>query len=87
MTGTDTAGKITVTTGTGCSVGGILTTLNFSSAFAAAPKVTLTPAGPNAAALGSYVDDATIGTGSFQVGSVSAPTDATTYRWYYHVLQ
>ena len=44
IAGTDTAGLITVTTGTGCATAGKLATITFSAAFGVAPRVTLTPA-------------------------------------------
>jgi parallel beta-helix repeat protein len=88
VSGTDTAGTITVTTGTGCAGVGKLATVTFSTAFANAPRVTLTPATANAVGLGSYVDSATLSATAFDLGIVSAtPTDSTTYKWNYLVIQ
>lgn len=87
VSGTDTAGVIIVTTGTACAAPGTMATINFSTAFGAAPNITLTPAGAAAAGLGVYIDDATLASGSFKIGASTTPTDATTYKWYYHALQ
>lgn len=89
VSGNDTAGLVTVTSGTGCSTGGKLATITFNSAFGSAPRVVLTAAGSSAAGLHYYVDQATIATTSFDVTTQAADTitDATTYRWYYHVIQ
>jgi hypothetical protein len=87
ISGTDTAGSIIVTTGTGCGATGSLATVTFVTAFGATPKIVLTPAGANAAQLNAYQDDSALTTGSFQVGIVNAPADSTTYRWHYYALQ
>lgn len=87
VTGTDTAGVILVITGTACAAPGTIATINFSTVFGAAPNITLTPSSAAAAGLGVYIDDATLTTSSFKIGSSTTPTDATTYKWYYHALQ
>ncbi len=87
VSGTDTAGVISVTTGTGCGTGGSLSTITFATPFGATPRVTLTPAGAGAAALSAYLDDASLTTSSFNIGVTNAPVDATTYKWHYHALQ
>jgi len=87
VAGTDTAGIITVTTGTGCAANGKLATITFNSAFGAAPKVTLTSALITSATLQSYVDSATIATTTFDLDTGTTPIDATTYKWFYHVIQ
>jgi hypothetical protein len=88
VAGKDTAGLITITTGTGCAGTGKLATITFNTAFGAAPRVTLTPATSNAVGLGSYVDSGTISTTTFDLGIISAtPANSTTYKWYYHVIQ
>jgi len=87
VSGTDTSGRITVTTGTGCGSSGKLATITFSGAFGSAPRVTLTPAGSNAAGLTTYIDDATISTTAFDLSTTTTAANSTTYRWYYHVIQ
>lgn len=87
IAGTDTAGIITVTTGTGCAATGKLAAITFATAFGAAPKVTLTPALAASATLQSYIDSATIATTAFDLNTGTAPADATTYKWFYQVIQ
>ncbi len=89
VNGTDTAGLITVTSGTGCSTGGKLATITFNTAFGSAPRVVLTAAGSTTAGLHYYIDNATIATTSFDVTTQAGDTitDSTAYRWYYHVIQ
>ncbi|HAC56647.1 TPA: hypothetical protein DCF80_04030, partial [Candidatus Saccharibacteria bacterium] len=87
VSGTDTSGRITVTTGTGCASGGRLATITFATAFGAAPRVTLTPASQNAAGLTTYIDDSTISTTAFDLSTTTTAANSTTYRWYYHVIQ
>ncbi len=87
VAGTDIAGVITVTTGTGPATGK-LAGITFASAFTAAPNVVLTPANANAAGLQAYVDSATTSTTVFDLdAATTAPTASTTYKWYYHVIQ
>jgi hypothetical protein len=87
IAGTDTAGLITLTTGTGCIAPGALATITFATAFGTTPRVTLTPATSAAASLPTFVDDASLTTTSYTINAVATPTDATTYKWYYHALQ
>lgn len=87
VSGTDTAGTVTVTTGTGCASGGQIATVTFATAFGAAPKIVLTPASAAAASLNAYQDDAALTTSEFRIGVVNTPTDATTYKWHYYALQ
>ncbi len=86
--GDDTAGLLTVTTGTGCAGVGKLATGTFFAPFVAAPRVFLTPANSNAAGLTTYIDSATISPTAFDL-QVSGGTiaDTTTYKWYYAVIQ
>jgi hypothetical protein len=89
VSGTDTAGLITVTAGTACGSGGKLAAVTFNSAFGAAPRVVLTAANDNAAGLHYYADNNTISTTAFDLTTQTADTivNATVYRWYYHVMQ
>jgi hypothetical protein len=86
LSGDDTTGLITVTTGTGCTSAGILATLTFANTFGAAPHVTLTPATAPAVAQG-YVDAATLSGTSFNLDAATAPLSSTTYKWEYQVMQ
>ena len=86
--GNDTAGLISMTTGTGCSGGGKFANVTFHTPFAAAPRVVLTPANAAAALLAAYVDNATISTTSFDLDIAGGTiADSTAYLWYYHILQ
>ncbi len=87
VTGTDTSGVITVTTGTGCAGTGKLATVTFSSAFGAAPNVTLTPATSTASALQYFLNSAAATTTTFDLHTNTTAVDATTYKWYYHAIQ
>ena len=87
ISGTDTAGVVTVTTGTGCGATGQLATVTFASAFGATPKIVLTPASGETAALLGYQDDAALSTTGFHIGVFGVPNDATTYKWHYYALQ
>jgi len=86
VSGDDTSGTITVTTGTSCASGKLLT-VNFATSFAAAPHVTVTPGSAASAALNAYVDDSTIASGSFDLDTASTPASGTTYKWNYIVVQ
>ena len=87
VSGTDTAGIITVTAGTGCSSGGAIMAVTFANAFAAAPKISLTPATASAAALPAYVDYSQVTSSSFDIASSTPLSDGVQYRWYYHVIE
>jgi len=87
VAGTDTAGTITVTTGTACAGAGKLATVTFANAFGAAPRVTLTPASSLAAGLTTYIDNDTTSTTAFDLSTNTAPANSTTYKWYYQVIQ
>jgi hypothetical protein len=84
LTGNDTAGTITITTGTGCAATGTLATVTFSAAYGAAPSVVVTPQDSVSAGLIRY---ATQATGNFVIGTNTTPTDATTYKYSYVVVQ
>jgi hypothetical protein len=88
ISGTDTAGLITITTGTSCPGIGKLATLTFASAYGAAPRVSLTPAGVSAAHLYTYIDNKTINSAAFDLDvALGTVNTSTTYRWYYQVIQ
>lgn len=86
VTGTDTAGFVTVTTGTGCGTSGPgqLATVTFHSAYTTAPQVELTSATSAAAALPVY--DTTSAT-TFVINTPNTPTDATAYTYRYFTVQ
>jgi len=85
IAGNDTAGTITVTTGTGCAATGVLGTVTFANAYAVAPRVVISADNANATNLKYYTSGRT--TTSFNLLTNNAPTDATTYTYNYQVLQ
>ena len=87
VSGTDTAGVITVTAGSGCSAGGAIMAVTFANAFAAPPKVTLTAATASAASLPTYVDYSQVTNASFDITSSTPLSDGVQYRWYYHAIE
>lgn len=89
---TDLAGVINVTTGTLPTLSATVATITFNTAYGAAPKVVLTPANSNAALLTGvnmvFVDDANTTTSLFVItAGTTALTAATTYKFYYQVIQ
>ncbi len=88
VSGTDTAGLITLTTGAGCTADGKLATVSFNKAFGATPRVTLTPASADAASVKSYVDSGSATTTNFSIATSSSSLNGSTvYKWYYQVIQ
>lgn len=88
VAGTDTAGTITVTTGTGCASGGTLATLTFATAFASAPRgVVITPGSSASLTLGAYIDNAAILPASFVIATNNTATNGATYKWNYIIIQ
>jgi hypothetical protein len=92
VSGTDVAGKITLTTGTTPAASATITTITFSSAYDVAPRVILTPANAAAAALSGtgqvFVNDASGTASLFVLTSGSAALAASTqYIWYFMVIQ
>jgi len=88
LSGDDTAGTVSVTTGSGsCSGTGDLVTVTFSSTYGAAPRVTLTPDSASAQQLGAYNDRSVILSTAFTLATGSTPSPDTTYSWDYQVLQ
>ncbi len=83
VTGNDTSGQITLTTGTN-PVTGALVDLTFATAFATAPRITLTPS--NAASSTIQYFASTSPTAA-TLSTNSPPVTATTYTYFYHVEQ
>lgn len=68
VSGTDTAGTVSVNFGTG-PVAGILANITFGNSFAQTPHVVITPVGSNCAALDYYVNRTT---GGFSIGTTNS---------------
>lgn len=84
ITGNDTAGTITITTGSGGLTAGELAVITFKTAFGATPKVQLTPLNAAAANLNYF---ATHTATFFTINSTTAPAAGTTYIFDYLVTQ
>lgn len=89
VSGTDTAGTITLTTGTSAVPDTDILTVTFASAYGAIPNVIFSAANGSAAGLsgvtGIYVTPTTT-TFKFTVGS-GGLADSTQYKWTYQVIQ
>lgn len=84
ISGNDTAGTITITTGSGGLSAGEMAVITFKTAFAATPKVQFTPLNAAASNLHYY---ATHTATFFTLNSSTTPTGATTYVFDYLVTQ
>ncbi len=89
ISGTDTAGTITLTTGSSPATSADVLTVTFAAAFSAAPQVVFSPANGNAATLsGNAAVYVTPATGTFKLSTGSSGlTGSTQYKWTYHVIQ
>jgi hypothetical protein len=85
---TDSAGQLTLTTGSLATASGIQTTVNFNKAYNVAPIVVITPANNNASLdsvlRGIFVTSTTAG---FSINFSVAETVGTTYTWNYKVIE
>lgn len=90
---TDVSGYVNVTTGTLPTLGATVVTVTFATAYAVAPKITLTPANSNTAILSGvtmcYVDQATgVTTTTFKItAGTTALTAATAYQFWYSISE
>ena len=87
ISGNDTSGLVTVTTKPGCNNTGDLAKVTFAKAFGSPPRIALTPANADAAALKTYIDSGEVSTTSFTIATPTTINGSTTYRWYYQVMQ
>lgn len=86
ISGNDTAGMVTFSTGTGaCPASNNLGTITFANPYSVAPRVTLTPAGVNGANLKYCATNAT--TTTIDICTGSAPAASTQYSFFYHIEQ
>lgn len=85
ISGNDTAGVITINTGTGAAAGD-LGTITFGTSYGAAPTVVITPkAIPGGGIYPQYQFDSA--TGTFTLKSFNALTDSSTYTFSYQIIQ
>lgn len=87
ISGTDSSGTVTVTTGTGCSSGGDLANIVFANAFGSTPHILLTPGDATTASLNAYFDKAATTPTGFAIGAATTPAATTTYTWDYWIAQ
>lgn len=83
VSGSDTAGSITINTG-GSASAGCLATVNFTNAFASTPHVVITPVGSAAAGLNYYVNRST---NNFSVCTTSPPPSNSSFGFDYHAFE
>jgi hypothetical protein len=83
ISGTDTAGTVTINTGTSPPAG-LFVSVSFNQKFSALPHVVITPVGSAAASLEYYVNrDA----GGFSIGTVNPPPASSNFSFDYIVVQ
>lgn len=87
IAGSQTAGLLTVTTGTAPTTGFLATVRTRKPRHAVPTAVVLTPANAAAAASGAYVDTATLDVDDFVLGVGTAPPASTAMKWYYRVVE
>lgn len=87
ISGNDTAGTITVNSGTGCSGAGtgVMATITFANSYSSAPRVVLTPASWRASGI-EYFNETT-NTTAFTLDTNVPLTDSSTYKFNYMVIQ
>ena len=81
--GNDTAGTVTITTGSGAATGE-LATITFNAPYSKAPRITLTPINASSAQAQYYVERSL---GSFQVRAAGGVAPGTTYVFDYQVIE
>jgi cytoskeletal protein CcmA (bactofilin family) len=82
VSGSDTAGSISINTG-GNTAAGCFTTINFTSAYSATPHVIVTPIGASAGGLSYYVNRNTT---SFSVCDATSPPANASFGFDYFVV-
>lgn len=82
LNGSDTAGIVTINSGSSTSAG-CLAIINFSSSFTHTPIVNLTPDSASASSLQYYVNQST---SNFQICSNNSPTAGQSYKFNYFIV-
>ncbi len=82
VSGSDTAGSVTINTGSGPPAGCFIT-VNFSQKFNSTPHVVITPVNSSTAQLNYYVNRSTT---DFSICTASAPGGSTNYQFDYIVI-
>ena len=90
VTGQDSQGQISLTTGTAPVLGDVIGTLSFNEAYAAAPNGVLLTAANNNAALvctNVWVPKTSLATTGFDLKNVGVGlTGSLTYVWYFNIF-
>jgi cytoskeletal protein CcmA (bactofilin family) len=82
VSGSDTAGTVTINTGSG-TFAGCFVTVNFAQKFNATPHVVISPVGPSAASLNYYVTRTTT---SFSICTTNAAPTGSSFSFDYVVI-
>ena len=82
--GNDSAGTVTINTGSGTSAGNNLVTVNFRTPYPRAPKVVITPIGSEAGKLDYYITKTASG---FTIGTADIPGAGRGFSFDYWVIQ
>ncbi len=82
VSGSDTAGSISINTGSSPAAGCFIT-VNFTNAFTSAPSVIVTPVGSSAASIDYYINRSA---GSFSVCTANAAPANSTFGFDYHAF-
>lgn len=88
VSGTDTSGEITITTGLTPAVNSQIAIINFVNSYSVAPKAILWPSEANASALG-FLPYVTSTTSYFDINNAVSVglLGSTTYKYNYHIIQ
>jgi hypothetical protein len=85
--GNDDAGIIVLVPDKECTNPKLIS-IRFDKPYTSAPRISITPANVNSAALPVYVDASTVSTTGFDLDiSPQASLKPTTYQWYYQIVQ
>lgn len=82
VSGSDTAGTVTISTGGGAGAG-CFVTITFAQAFTSAPRVVITPVGSEAAALDYYINRTVT---NFSICTTSTPPSSASFSFDYIAL-
>lgn len=83
VSGSDTAGSISINTGGGATAG-CMVTVNFANAYGSTPHVIITPVGSGAAGLSYYINRSA---NNFSVCTTTAPPSNSSFGFDYHVFE
>ena len=86
LDGTDTAGTVRFTTGTGSGLGEVLD-VSFAANYGDAPTILLTPANPAAADAKVLIDNSTVNVNGFEVTALDVLLDNTEYQFNYFIIE